>query len=322
MSDSSPQSTTYSGDVTFTGSLEPPIEMTDPDDVFVQMNGVSGDLAVNNAENVFTHSSSENEVAVTDVETTVRGDLEDGYVQDDGIAGDLRITDGEDVFIPAHAVSGALGVGGAENIYSETDVDVPSDPSVYDASPTGWRQSATVSDPDTGVYVTGARHTVEVDRTTNDIDIYVVGYGHEVTIEGRAAAVNVCILGYENTIRIGSRLSVEDRTETGFDNEVIDEPYPVEDLIETTKQAAYDDAGFGRHKTTYQMPASDEEWCPNCGAAADAIVERHHVDAWFFFGYPIKVYGKSMNPAMECEHCSMNAVQNTLTEQERKNVLG
>lgn len=323
MSDTSntPTPKTYSGDITLTGTLEPPIEVTDPDDVFVRMNAVSENLIVNNAENVFTHYSTENSAAASDIVTTVRGDLEDGYVQDGSVDGDLRISDVEDVFIPIHAAGGEFGIGGAENVYSTTEVDVPSDPDVYDRSTTGWRQSATVSDPKTGVYVTGANHTIEVDRTATDIDVYVVGYGHDVTIEGRAATVSVCILGYENTVRVGPRLSVED-SETGFDNEVIDDPYPVEDLIDTSKEEALKNAGFGRHKTTYQQPASDEKWCPNCGTAADAIVERHQLDAFFLFGYPIKVFGKSMNPAMECEHCSMNAVTTELSERERKSVLG
>lgn len=327
MSDTDTSSTstskTYSGDITLTGTLESPIEVTDPDDVFVRMNAISENLIVNNAENVFTHFSTDDSVTESDIVTTVHGDLEDGYVEDDAVDGDLRISDVEDVFIPVHAAGGEFGIGGAENVYSTstTEIDVPSDPDVYDQSTIGWRQSATVSDPETGVYVTGAHHTIEVDRTATDIDVYVVGYGHDVTIEGRAAAVSVCILGYENTVRVGPRLSVED-CETGFDNEVIDDPYPVEDLIDTSKEEAFDNAGFGRHKTTYQQPATDEEWCPNCGTAADAIVERHQLDAFFLFNHPIKVFGRSMNPAMECEHCSMNAVTGKLSEQERKSVLG
>lgn len=321
MSDTSTRSKTYSGDVTLTGSLEPPIELTGPEDVFVQMNAVSEDLTVNNAEYVFTHCSPTDSTVATDIETTVRGDLDDGYVQDDAVDGDLLITDVEDVFVSISA-SGAFGVGGAENVYSGTDIAVPTEPEIYDRATNGWRQSATVSDPETGVYATGAHHTIEIERTTNDIDVYVVGYGHDVTIEGRGAAVRVCILGYENIVRIGPHLSVEDRTETGFDNEVIEEPYPVEDLIETTKREAFKNAGFGRHKTTYQIPTNNEEWCPNCGTAADAIIERHQMDAWFLFSHPIKVYGKSMNPAMECEHCSMNSVTGELSERERKDVLG
>lgn len=318
MSDSS---TTYSGDVTLTGSLDAPIEIADPDDVFLRMGGVDGELMVSNPEHVFTHQPIGETDGIDGVETTVSGDLEDGYVQDGAVSGDLGVTDAEDVFIPIHGAS-ALAVGGAENTYTATGIDVPTDPSSYDSTTLGWRESATVADPETGAYVTGAHHTVEIERTTSDIDIYVVGYGHEVTITGRDASVRVVVLGYDNTVRVGQRLSITERELTGFDNEVIDDPYPVEDLIDTTKREAFSSARFGRSKVTYQRPATDEQWCQNCGTAADAIIERHQLDAWFLFGYPIKVYGKSMNPAMECEHCSMNAISGDLSEAERQNVLG
>lgn len=313
--------TTYSGDVTLTGSEESPIEITDPEDVFVRTNAIDEHLAVNNAEYVFTHSPLSGDVTVSDVETTISGDLGDGYVQDNGVNGDLLVTDAEDVFVSAHAMSGEFEVSGAENVYKETDIDVSSDPDAYDSSTIGWKESATVSDPSTGVYATGAHHTIDVNRVTQDITVYVVGYDHDVTIEGRAAAVSVYFLGYENTVTVGPYLSVESVTDTGFDNSVVEEPYPVEDLIKTSKGEAFSSASFGRHKLTYQVPA-DEEWCPNCGTAADAVIERRQIDAFFLFSYPIKVYGKSMDPAMECEHCSINAVDSELSEQERKDVLG
>lgn len=318
MSDSA---TTYSGDVTLTGSLDAPIEIVDPDDVFLRAGGVAGELTVSNPEHVFAHQPIGETDGVDGVETTIQGNLEDGYVQDNAVSGDLCVTDAEDVFIPI-ATASDLSVAGAENTYTAAGIDVPTDTNVYDSATIGWRESATVTEPDTGATLTGAHHTVEIEQTTTDIEIYVVGYGHEVTITGRDAAVRVVVLGYENTIRIGQRLSVAEQTLTGFDNEVIDDPYPVSDLIDTTKQEAFSGAGFGRSKVTYQRPATDEQWCQNCGTAAEAIIERHQMDAWFLFGYPLKVYGKSMNPAMECEHCSMNAVSGDLSEDERKNILG
>lgn len=318
MSDSA---TTYSGDVTLTGSLDAPIEIRGLDDMFLQMNGVEGTLTVSNPENVFTHCPLGETASTNDTETIVRGDLEDGYVQEGAVSGNLDIADAEDVFIPVGA-SATLSVSGAENTYSASEIDVPVGEELYDSVTTGWRQSAAVEDPETGAYVTGAHHTVEIDQTVNDIDVYVVGYGHEVTVTGRDAAVSVVVLGHENTVRVGQRLSVAEQSTTGFDNEIIDDPYPTEDLIETTKAEAFDDAGFGRSKVTYQVPATDEQWCQNCGEAADAIIERHQLDAWFLFGRPVRVYAKSMNPAMECEHCSMNTVATELSEAERKNLLG
>lgn len=314
-------STTYSGDITLTGSEESPIEINDAEDVFVRTNAIDENLAVNNVEYVFTHSPLSGDVTVDDVETTISGDLGDGYVQDSGVDGNLLVTDADDVFISSHAIDGDFEISGAENIYKATDIDVPAAPDVYDSSTIGWKESATVRDPSTGVYATGAHHTIEINRTSQDISVYVVGYDHDVTIKGRAAAVSVYFLGYENTVTVSPYLSVESVTDTGFDNSVVEKPYPVEDLIETSKREAFASASFGRHKLTYQVPA-DEEWCPNCGTAADAVIERCQIDAFFLFSHPIKVYGKSMDPAMECEHCSINTVDSELTEQERKDVLG
>lgn len=153
--------TTYSGDITLTGSEESPIEINDAEDVFVRTNAIDENLAVNNAEYVFAHSPLSGDVTVDDVETTISGDLGDGYVQDNGVDDDLLITDADDVFISAHATGGDFEISGAENIYKENDIDMPADPGAYDSSTTGWKESATVRDPSTGVCVTGAHHTIE-----------------------------------------------------------------------------------------------------------------------------------------------------------------
>jgi hypothetical protein len=111
-------------------------------------------------------------------------------------------------------------------------------------------------------------------------------------------------------------------SKTGLDNEIVEEPYPVEDLIEMSKADAFGNAGFGRRKVTFQVPAGDEDWCRNCGEPADAIIERHQMEAFFLFGHPLKTYDRSTNPAVECEHCSPNAITTELSEHERRNILG
>ncbi|MFC4451603.1 hypothetical protein [Halorussus aquaticus] len=310
---------TYDGDVTLTGHEDAPVAVRDPEDVFLRADSVAGDLELRNPEYVFTHRPTGGGADVDDPETVVRGDLEDGYAEPEGVTGDAAVADAEDVFVSAGAVGGHLSVVGPENVYAD-EVEPPRDPGEYDVALTGWKQSGSSSDPDAGVRVTGAHHEVTVEKTRTDIDVYVVGHDHEIEITGRSAGVSVYLLGYDNTVTVGPYLDSEVVADTGFDNEVAAQPYPVEDLVETSKAEAFDRAGFGRRKVTYQVP-SDDDWCPNCGEPADAIVARHQMEALFVFGHPIRTYERSTNPAKECEHCSRSAFDAELTESERKDVL-
>lgn len=310
---------TYNGDVTLTGTETEPVEVHDPADAFFQTHSVTGDLEIRNPEYVYTHHPIDGEADVSDPATTIGGDLEDAYGPTDGVDGDTVISDAEDVFVSTDAVDGGLSVVGAENVFETEGPD--RDPDEYDTCTVGWQQSDEVSDPETGVYVTGLGHEVHAERVRRDVDVYVVGRNHEVVLDGRNATVTVHFLGTGNTVRVGSYLGGVVASDTGSDNELLEEPYPVEDLIELSKDEAFSNAGFGRRKITYQVPATDEEWCPNCGEPANAIIERHQMEAFFLLGTPVWTYGRSTNPAKECEHCSPNAMNVRLTERERKEAL-
>ncbi|SFR67729.1 hypothetical protein [Halogeometricum limi] len=305
-----------SGDLSLAGSETPPVTVADPEDVFLQTESVSGDLRLTDVEYVFTNQSVES----VDDEASARTTLtpgEDAYVEFGGVDGDLTVEGAGDVFVPADAAAGGLDAVGAENVYR---ADGPESPRVLDVVTNGWKQTATAADPDEGVYVTGAKHEVSVKKVRTAIDVYVVGYDHEVEISGREAAVNVHFVGRDNTVSVGPYLSASVESDAGFDNALEEAPYPVEDLIEQTKSEAT--RTFGRHKIIYQRPASDEDWCPNCGEPADAIVERHQMEAFFLLGYPLKVYDRSTNPARECEHCSPNTTRVELNRDERREILG
>ena len=317
MTDDAPQ-TTYSGDVTLTGSERPPVELRDPEDVFVPTAGVGGDLDVRNAEYVFTHHPVGSDATVEGAETAIRGDLEDGYVE--RVDGDVRVVDAADVFVAADAVDGAFSAPGAENVYADDDPPAVT-PGEYDVTTIGWRQSGSASDPGVGVYAVGTDHDVELEGVRTDLDLYLVGHGHDVRVDGRSADLSVHFVGYGNTVHVGPYLTATVASETGFDNEVDAAPYPAEDLVEMSRREAYSNAGFGRRKVTFQVPA-DDEWCPNCGEAADAIVERHWMEAFFCFGIPLWTYDRSTDPARECEHCSPNAVHAELSPEERRDILG
>jgi hypothetical protein len=292
------------------------VSVTDTEDVFLRGASVAGDLDVTDAEYVFTHQTLGEGEGPPEPTTTIRGD-EDAYVESGGVDGDLTLSGVADVFVPTGAVDGTLSVLGSENVYSAT---ADADPEACDVVSHGWQQRARESDPDTGVYVTGAGHDVRVDQVRTDLDVYVVGWGHEVDLDGRGGDVSVHFCGYDNTVSVGPYLSGSVESDAGFDNAVDEEPFPVGDLVEQSKREACETAGFGRHKVVYQEPAT-AEWCGNCGEPADAVVERHQMEAFFLFGYPVWVYERSTNPANECEHCSPNARDPTLTADERRDVF-
>lgn len=310
--------TTYDGDVTLNGSEQPPVELRDPADVYISTESITGDLTVQNAEYVFTHTPVSSAQTVSDAETEISGTLEDGYVQ--SVDGDVLLTDAEDVFIATDAVDGAVSAPGAENVYSD-DVPLAADADAYDVSTFGWEQSGTTTDPETGVYAVGMTHDIEAKKVRRDIELYLVGHGHDVCVDGKGATITVHFVGYDNTVHVGPYLASTVETDTGFDNEVDAKPYPAEDLIEMSRREAYSNAGFGRRKVTFQVPNEGDDWCPNCGEAAEAIIERHQMEAFFLFGYPIWTYDRSTNPARECEHCSPNAIHAELSERERRTIF-
>ena len=306
------------GDLSLAGSEVPPVSVTDTADVFLRTGGVGGDVHVTDAEYVFTHQSLGQTAGPPEPQTRIRGD-EDAYVEREGVDGDLTLADVADVFVPRAAADGTLSVLGSENVYSAAAPDL--DPDACDVVSHGWEQRVRESDPDTGVYLTGAGHDVTVEQVRGDVDVYVVGWGHEIELTGRGAAVSVHFCGYDNTVSVGPYLESSVESDAGFDNAVDEAPFPVEDLIEQSRREACKTAGFGRHRVIFQEPASDEEWCRNCGEPADAIVERHQMEAFFCFSYPVWVYEQSTNPAVECEHCSPNAHDPSLTSQERREVF-
>lgn len=308
------------GDLSLAGSERPPVSVTGTEDVFLRPASVAGDVHVTDAEYVFTHQPLGQRGDPPEPTTEIRGD-EDAYVEPGGVDGDLTLSGVGDVFVPAGATEGTLSILGSENVYSaETDgLDV--DPDACDVVTHGWQQQAHGTDPDVGVSVTGAGHDVTVDRVRADVDVYVVGWGHDVELDGRGSDVSVHFCGYDNTVTVGPYLSGSVASEAGFDNSLEEKPFPVADLVEQSKREAFRSAGFGRQKVIYQEPASGEEWCRNCGEPADAIVERHQLEAFFLFSYPLYVYERSTNPAVECEHCSPNAHDATLSREERRDVL-
>ncbi|ELZ95913.1 hypothetical protein C440_06472 [Haloferax mucosum ATCC BAA-1512] len=308
----------YDGDVTLNGSEQPPVELRDPADVFVGAESIDGDLTVQNAEYVFTHSPVTGSNAVADAETEIAGTIEDGYVQ--SVPGDVLLSHAEDVFISADAVDGTVSAPGAENVYSD-DTSLAADADSYDVSTFGWEQSGRATDPEAGVYAVGMSHDIELANVRRDVELYLVGHGHDVRVDGKGAEISIHFVGYDNTVHVGPYLSSTVETETGFDNDVDAEPYPAEDLVEMSRSEAYSNAGFGRTKVTFQVPHDGDDWCSNCGQAAEAIIERHQLEAFFLFGHPVWTFDQSTNPAHECEHCSPNAIRAELTERERRTIF-
>ncbi|WP_302083730.1 hypothetical protein [Salinibaculum rarum] len=300
----------YTGDVTLTGQETPPVEVIGPEDVFIERGAVDGDLKLRDVEYVYTHTPITGDAEISAVTTRITGALEDAYAEPDGADGDVVIEHAEDVFIEAGGVSGDVTAHGAENIFDDTGAGIPSlEPSEYDVTVTGWKQQTHYEHPVTGVYLTGAKHSVTVNDIDDDIAVYVTGWDHDVTlrgdgtgIRGDTPTVSVYLLGRDNTLDVGSHLSVDVVSDPGMRNTVEEQPVSVDAVIETSRSEAF--PMFGRRKVTYQTPAAETETCPGCGEDADGIIARQHMDAFFLFGHPVKVYDQSSNPPKECEHCA------------------
>lgn len=309
--------TTYSGDVTLTGDEQPPVEVSDPENVYVLRNSIAGNLKVTNAEYVYTAIPAGDKAELQQTETTIGGSLEDSYVEPGGVEGDLLVKDAEDVFIEPGAVDGDLQIIGDEQRFHESLDSQPTPYEHYDDSIHGWDRSLSITDPDAGVAVVGSNNKVTISEARTDFELFVTGWNNEIRINGQHSTVRLHFVGAENAIETNPYTDVTIETEAGHANTVTKDSFPVEDLIQTSKSKAYNEAFIGRKKITYQSPAMDESHCPSCGATADAVIERHREDAFFLFGYPIYHF-EAKGGVYACEECSRHAHPDVrLTEEER-----
>ena len=314
------RSTTYSGDVTLNGDEQPPVKLVAPENVYVKSGAVDGDLKLLNAEYVYTNTAAGETADVGSIETEISGTIEDGYIEPDGVSGDVLVVDAEDVFIEHDAVDGDLQIIGDEQRFHDESDTAPLPREQYDDGVTGWDRELSVTDPNTGVSVTGGRNSARIKNSTSEFDLYLTGWNNSVRVDGHGS-LRLHLIGSNNTVEVSAYTDVTVATETGHNNTVRADEFPVEDLIKTSQSAAYREAFVGRKKITYQAPATDEDYCPNCGVTADAIVERHREDAFFFFGYPIYQF-EAHGGSYECEECSAHAHPDVqLSESERKDLF-
>ncbi|WP_123538004.1 hypothetical protein [Halosimplex salinum] len=325
-----------SGDVRLAGSHRPPVGLRGAEDVFVGSESVAGTLRLADAEYVFTDVSADGETpnggetqndgdetrdAPADhpaVATEVTGDLEDGYVE--SVDGDVVVAEVGDVFV-SHGAADALDAAGAEQVFHDDAAAPTGSPESYDVSVTGWNHTREGRDPRDGVSVRGAKNEITVTEAKHDLTVYVTGWNNEIRIEGHGMDVTVFFVGRDNRVSVGPYVSVTTAAESGFDNAVESDPLPPEAVIETTKEEAHDGTVFGRHRITWQEPAPDKEWCPNCGESADAVIARRQKDAFFLLGTPVRTYDDG-GVSHECERCSRNVAGGVeLSERERKEAL-
>ena len=313
-------STTYSGDIMLNGDEQPPVKIVDPENVHVKSGAVDGDLKVLNAEYVYTNTPAGDTVDIGAIETEISGTIEDGYLESNGVSGDVVIVDAEDVFIEHDAVGGNLQIIGDEQRFQEESDTAPLPREQYDDGVTGWNRELSVTEPDTGVSVTGGRNSVRIENSEAEFELYLTGWNNSVRVDGYGS-LRLHFVGSNNTVEVSSYTDVTVATESGHDNTVSVDDFPVEDLIKTSQSAAYREAFMGRKKITYQVPAMNEDYCPGCGATADAVIERHQEDAFFVFGYPIYQF-EAGSGSYECEECSTNAHPDVrLSESERKDLF-
>lgn len=313
-------STTYSGDITLNGDEQTPVKIVDPENVHVKSEAVDGDLKILNAEYVYTNTPAGDTTDIGAIETEISGTIEDGYLESDGVSGDVVIVDAEDVFIEHDAVSGNLQIVGDEQRFHDESETSPLSREQYDDGVTGWDRELSVTEPDTGVSVTGGQNSVRIENSEAEFELYVTGWNNNIRVDGYGS-LRLHLVGSNNTVEVSAYTDVTIATETSHDNTVNVDDFPVEDLIKTSQSAAYREAFMGRKKITYQVPAMSEDYCPGCGATADAVIERHQEDAFFLFGYPIYQF-EAGSGSYECEECSTNAHPAVrLSESERKDLF-
>jgi hypothetical protein len=314
-----------------------PVGLGVPEDVFVHGDAVAGDLYVRDGEYVFTDvptdgdgtASTDDTTASTDgdrgassdgtgpaVETAIEGG-EDGYVEAAG--GDVVVDGVEDVFVH-HRGADRVDASGAEQVFTDETAQPTKPPAEYEVTVSGWQHDREARDPRDGVGVVGARNEIVVRELEHDATVYVVGWGNEIRVEGRDAEVSVFFVGRDNTVTVGPFLSAAVAAESGFDNTLDHEPVPPSAVVQTTREEAHEQATFGRHKLTWQEPADGEEWCPNCGSNADAVIRRRQRDAFYVLGRPILTYDEG-GESFECEHCSRYDAPVSLSEAERREAL-
>lgn len=314
--------TDYSGDVTLTGDAEPPVKIAHErtlENVYIKPDSIDGDLTIKNAEYIYTNQETGGSTNMGTPNTEISGDLDDGYVED--VEGGLIIDGAEDVFIAHNAVSGTIQSVGEEQQFTDEDDTTPPSLNAFDADITGWQQRETIESPTTGVIVSGWDNSVTITDVTEDIHVYVLGGNNTIDVEGQRATVTLHLTGSGNSVELSPYLDIAVGTDSGIENSVDQTSFPVDDLIETTKNEAYSDVFIGRKKVTYQGPARDKNTCPGCGAEADAVIERHQTDAFFVFGHPVYRFD-SGGVSYQCEECSENAMPEVkLTEEERKNLF-
>lgn len=314
-------SQSYSGDITFSNRTETPVRVDSPENVHLVSGGVDGNIKIIDADYVFLAAEEDTgSVTVDSVAETIQGSIEDVYTEPGGVTGDLVIENAGDVFIEPGAATGSIAVKGQEQLFADVDEHITARDDDT-RTVTGWERSSLQTAPTTGVGVTGGRCELTVEKLQTDIDLYITGWSNRVTVDGRGCELTVHIVGSYNEVSVGPYVSVERGTDAGLENTVESEDIPYADLIDTTKDEALDTATFGRHRLTYQVPASEEEYCPSCGASANRIIRRKQLDAFFVFGTPLYTYEQG-GDSYECEECSMSAHPDVqLSEEERKELF-
>jgi len=312
----------YSGDVSLNGGERTPVGVRGAEDVFVGDRAVDGDLALLDAEYVYTATPVDGSTASVDPVTEITGSLEDCYVEPGGADGDVALANVEDVFVGADAAS-TIDATGAENVFGGAVDAAVLQGASFDVDVSGWKQNTAKDGVEDGVRVRGARADVSVEAVVDRVLVYVVGWENDVRIEGGNVHVDVVVVGRDNTVTAGPYATVSLVAESGHDNDVGSDPYPVEDLVETSKADAIGVGTFGRQQVAFQEPVGDRDTCPNpsCHRAADAIVRRRTLDAFFLFGVPVVTHDAT-DGAYECEHCTTKLRgEVTLTRDERRDVL-
>ncbi len=188
----------------------------------------------------------------------------------------ISVIDAENVYFRRNSVTGNVKLINPEYVFSSqrpTEKTVPSD----DIETTVSGSIEDIYVPHNAIegtiIIDGAQdvHIEPITDVTADIELIVSGWNNTIDITGRTAMVTVYLLGSQNTVRTSPYIDLETDIQAGVENTIEQEPVPASDIIETTRKEAYAGHLLGRDTVTFQEPATDRDYCPNCGANASAI---------------------------------------------------
>jgi hypothetical protein len=197
------------------------------------------------------------------------------------------------------------------------------DTSDYDTTVTGERKSVDAGEISEGIEIASQSSAVELTPASDSVDVYLRGARNSVTVRGTDEEVVLYLEGDHNSITLGQGMSLRTPLDTGSATSISRQSFADDqppELVRQTKDEAYAQLGwFGIDLVSYQQTATEREFCQYCGRDADTIVTRHEEKVLTILGLSLTL--KEVATSDECPHCTPNVDEVVdLTEEERRQI--